>query len=109
MDGVHEEVNGSVQGNARINTNELPLTCLQEVAAHPVLSLLTWQLFKLPATLSARTECTKSPQSPMHFVSIPSPCAAASNIVPSDDELIIACIQALRRKRATLASQMALM
>jgi hypothetical protein len=51
MDGVHTEVNALVLGMGSINMHDPPCACLQEVSAHPVVSFLTWQLFKLPATV----------------------------------------------------------
>jgi hypothetical protein len=106
--GVHEEVNAQVQGHRTINTQDLVRVYAQEATLHPIASSQIRELFKLLATLPPRRVCTE----PIHRPTLPtpsaSPCAEASAMVPSDDELLCARIYAFKGKRAALASEVAL-
>jgi hypothetical protein len=92
MDGIHVEGNAPIPGMGSINTYNPPCVGLQEVATHPVTSSLIRQLLKLEATMLVKAVCTKPPQDPTLLPPNPSRHVEAFNIVPSDDEFLIACV-----------------
>jgi hypothetical protein len=81
---------------------------IQEVATNPMPPSQPRQLFKSPASVPRRLVCI---QPPMHSTIVapdPSPCVQASDIAESEDDLVLACMQSLRRNHASSASKMAL-
>jgi hypothetical protein len=108
IDGVDTEGNAHVptlEINSMINAAPVGI---QEVATNPMPPSQPQQLFKSPVSVPQRPVCI---QPSMHRTLVapdPSPRVRASDIVESEDDLVLACLQSFQRNHAPLASKMAL-
>jgi hypothetical protein len=92
IDGVDTEGNTPIPTVENINTLNVAPVGIQEVATHPMPPSQPRQLFKSPANVPRRSVCIQPPMHPTLIVPDPSPHVQASDIVPSDDELLQACL-----------------
>jgi hypothetical protein len=108
IDRVDTEGNAPVPTVENINTFNAAPVGIQEVATHPMPSSQVRQLFKSPENVPQRPVCIQPPMHPTLVVLDPSPRVRASDIVQSEDDLLIACLQSFQKKHASLASKTAL-
>jgi hypothetical protein len=92
-DGVDTEGNAPIPSVENINTLNGALFGIQEVATYPMPPSQPQQLLKSPANVPRRPVCIQPPMHPTLVVPNPSPPLGASRTVPSDDELLQACLQ----------------
>jgi hypothetical protein len=107
-DGIDTEGNASFPTVENINTLNVALVGIQEVATHPMPPFQPRQLFKSPVSVPRRPVCIQPPMHPTLVAPDPSPCVRASDTAKSEDDLVLACIQSFQRNHASLASKMAL-
>ena len=103
IDGVDTKEKSPVLGVENINMLDPPPVTVQEVATHLLTPSLPQQLFKLSANVPPRPVYMQPSMDPMLVVPDPSPPARASNIAASDDELLLAYLQSMQSKHASLA------
>jgi hypothetical protein len=105
INGVDTEGNAPILSVENINTlNGVPVD-IQEVSTHPMPPSQPRQLFKSPANVPRRSVCIQPPMHPILVVPDPSPRVRASDIVQSEDELLLACLKSFQWKHASLASK----
>jgi hypothetical protein len=109
IDGVDTEGNAPVPTLEIINMLDTAPVGIQEVATNPMPPFQPRQLFKSPACMPRRPVCIEPPMHPTLVALNPSPCVQAFDIVESEDDLVLACIQSFQRNHASLASKMALL
>jgi hypothetical protein len=108
IDGVDTEGNAPVPTLEIINMLNAAPVGIQEVATHLMPPSQPRQLFKSPTSVPQRPVCIQPPMHPTLVAPDPSPCVRSFNIVESEDDLVLACLQFFQRNHASLASKMAL-
>jgi hypothetical protein len=109
IDRVDTKGNAHVPSVENFNTLNAAPVSIQEVATHPMLPSQLQQLFKSSANVPRRLVCIQPPMHPTLVVQDPSPPLRTSNTVQSEDELLQACLQSMRRNHASLALKTALL
>jgi hypothetical protein len=97
IDGIGTEGNAPVPTVENINTFNAALVDVQEVATHPMPPSQPRQLFKSLANVPQRPVCIEPPMHPTLVAPDPSPRVRATDVVQSDDEIFLACLQSFRR------------
>ena len=107
IDGVDIEGNVPVSTLENNNMLNVAFVGIQEVAIHPMPISQAWQLSKSSANVPQRSVCIQPPMHPTYVGQNPSSHVRASNIMESNDEIYLACLQSFQKNHASLALEMA--